>query len=85
MCVCVSLKTHCYELKNKLRKSVWGVTLSLRKQCERVNVVANLELDCAMNGTMQTNQNLIFLRNIRTEECENYHVMSSHSIGAGKL
>ena len=40
MYVCVSLKTHCYELKNKLRKNVWGVTLSLRKQCERVNVVA---------------------------------------------
>ena len=62
VCVCVSLKTHCYELKNKLRKSVWGVTLSLRKQCERVNVVANFELDCAMNGTTQTSENFYATR-----------------------
>ena len=50
----VSMNSHCYELKNKLMKRVWGVTLSLRKQCERVNVVANFELDCATNATTQT-------------------------------
>ena len=60
--MCVSLKTHCYELKNKLRKNVWGVTLSLRKRCERVNVVANFKLDCAANATTQTNGNFYATR-----------------------
>ena len=50
----VSFNSHCDELKNKLRKCVWVVTLSLRKQCERVNVVANFELDRATNATTQT-------------------------------
>ena len=50
----VTFNSHCYELKNKLRRSVWGVTLSLRKECERVNVVANFELDRAANATTQT-------------------------------
>ena len=50
----VSFNSHCHELKNKLRRSVWGVTLSLLKQCERVNVVANFELDRATNATTQT-------------------------------
>ena len=52
--VCVSLKTYCYELENKLGKSVWGVTLSLRKQRERVKVVANFYLECATNATTHT-------------------------------
>ena len=62
ICVCVSLETHYYELKNKLRKSVWCVTLSFRKQCERVNVVANFELDCATNATTQTKGNFYATR-----------------------
>ena len=65
LCVCVSLETHYYELKNKLRKSVWGVTLSLRIQCERVNVVANFELDCATNATTQTSGNFYATRQKR--------------------
>ena len=28
-----------------------SITLSLRKHCERVNVFANFELDCATNAT----------------------------------
>ena len=52
------MNSHGYELKNKPRKSVWGVTFSLRKQCERVNVVANFELDCATNATPQTSEKL---------------------------
>ena len=48
---------HCIYTVMSLTTSQSGVTLSLRKQCERVNVVANFELDAATNATTQTSGN----------------------------